>query len=80
MDAKKEGKLNRTIIKISSIVLLLVGIGVLVVEYIFWVEHWISTATAVIVFISSIAIFSLITFVVIKNKEKLFNFGEEDEY
>jgi len=80
MDAKKEGKLNRTIIKISSVVLLLVGIGVLVVEYIFWVEHWISTATAVIVFISSIAIFSLITFVVIKNKEKLFNFGEEDEY
>lgn len=79
MDPKAEGKLNRMIIRISSIALLLVGIGVLVVEYIFWVEHWVSTATAIVVFTSSLVLYSLITFVVLKNRKRLFNFGE-DEY
>ena len=78
MDQKTEGRLNRVIIRISSIALLLVGIGVLVVEYIFWIEHWVSNATAIVIFVTSIAFYSLITFVVIKNKNKIFNFGEDD--
>ncbi len=78
MDQKKEGRLNRIIIRASSIALLLVGIGVLVVEYIFWIEHWVSNATAIIVFVTSIAFYSLITFVVLKNKKKIFNLGEDD--
>ncbi|HVD97982.1 MAG TPA: hypothetical protein VNB90_07230 [Cytophagaceae bacterium] len=78
MDPKAEGRLNRMIIRISSIALLLVGIGVLVIEYVFWVEHWVSNATALVVFVSSIVIYSLITFIVLKNKKKLFNFGEDE--
>ncbi len=78
MDPKAEGKLNRMIIKISSILLLLVGIGVLVVEYIFWVEHWVSNSTALVVFVTSIILYSLVAFFVLKNKEKIFNFGEDE--
>jgi membrane protein YdbS with pleckstrin-like domain len=78
MDPKAEGRLNRLIIKISSIVLLLVGIGVLVVEYIFWVEHWVSNSTALLVFVTSIILYSLITFLVLKNKHKIFNLGEDE--
>jgi membrane protein YdbS with pleckstrin-like domain len=78
MDPKSEGKLNRLIIRISSITLLLVGIGVLIVEYIFWIEHWVSNATAIIVFVSSAIIYGIVTFVVLKNRKKLFNLGEED--
>jgi membrane protein YdbS with pleckstrin-like domain len=78
MDPKAEGRLNRMIIRISSIALLLVGIGVLITEYIFWVEHWVSNVTAVVVFVTSITIYSLITFVVIKNKKKIFSLGEDD--
>lgn len=78
MDPKAEGRLNRMIIRISSIALLLVGIGVLVVEYIFWVEHWVSTATAIVVFVSSLALYALITFIVLKNRRRLFNLGEDD--
>lgn len=78
MDPKAEGKLNRMIIRISSIALLLVGIGVLVVEYIFWVEHWVSNATAIVVFSSSIILYTLITIVVLKNRKRLFNFGEDE--
>lgn len=78
MDSKKEGKISRIIIRISSILLLLAGIGVLVVEYIFWTNHWVSNATAVVVFVTSISLYALITFVIIKNKDKILNFGEED--
>jgi len=78
MDPKREGKINKAIIKIASIVLLLVGIGVLVVEYIFWTEHWISNATAIVVFISSITIYGLIALIIIKNKNKIMDFGDED--
>ena len=78
MDPKAEGRLNRIIIRISSIALLLVGLGVIVVEYIFWVEHWMSNAMAIIVFVTSIVLYGLVTFLVIKNKNKLFNFGDED--
>jgi hypothetical protein len=78
MDPKAEGKLNRMIIRISSIILLLVGVGVLVVEYIFWVEHWVSNSTALLIFITSIILYSLVTFLVLKNKEKIFNFGEDE--
>ncbi len=79
MDPKAEGKLNRMIIRISSILLLLVGVGVLVVEYIFWVEHWVSNSTALLIFVTSIILYSLVTFLVLKNKEKIFNFGEDDQ-
>jgi membrane protein YdbS with pleckstrin-like domain len=78
MDPKAEGRLNKMIIRISSVLLLLTGIGVLVVEYIFWAEHWVSNATAIVVFVSSIFLYSLITIVVLKNKKKIFNLGEED--
>ena len=78
MDEEAEGRLNRIIIRVSSIALLLVGIGVLIVEYIFWIEHWVSNATAIIVFVTSILFYSLITFVVLKNKKKIFNLGEDD--
>ena len=79
MDPKSEGRLNRIIIRISSIALLLVGIGVMVVEYIFWVEHWVSNSTAIVIFVTSIILYSLVTFLVLKNKEKIFNFGEDDQ-
>ena len=78
MDPKAEGRLNRVIIRVSSIALLLVGIGVLVVEYIFWIEHWVSNATAIIVFVTSITIYSIIALVVLKNKKRIFNLGEDD--
>ena len=78
MDPKAEGRLNRIIIRMSSIAVLLVGIGVLVVEYVFWVEHWISNATAIVVFVSSIALYGIITFIVLKNRKRLFNLGDED--
>jgi predicted ABC-type exoprotein transport system permease subunit len=78
MDPKAEGKLNRIIIRISSIILLLVGVGVLVVEYIFWVEHWVSNSTAVLVFVISLILYSLVTFLVLKNKDKIFNLGEDE--
>ncbi len=78
MDPKAEGRLNKMIIRISSVLLLLAGIGVVVVEYIFWVEHWMSNATAIIVFVSSFCLYSLITFVVLKNKKRIFNLGEDD--
>jgi uncharacterized membrane protein SirB2 len=78
MDPKAEGRLNRIIIRISSIALLLVGIGVMVVEYIFWVEHWVSNATALIVFVTSVVLYILVGMLVIKNKDKLFNFGDEE--
>jgi predicted ABC-type exoprotein transport system permease subunit len=78
MDPKAEGKLNRIIIKVSSIILLLVGVGVLVVEYIFWVEHWVSNSTALLIFVTSIILYSLVTFLVLKNKDKIFNLGEDE--
>ncbi|HWZ23157.1 MAG TPA: hypothetical protein VNW06_10915 [Cytophagaceae bacterium] len=78
MDPKSEGRLNRIIIRISSIALLLVGIGVMVVEYIFWVEHWVSNATALVVFVTSFIIYVVVAVLVIKNKDKLFNFGDDD--
>jgi membrane protein YdbS with pleckstrin-like domain len=78
MDPKAEGRLNRIIIRISSIALLLVGIGVMVVEYIFWVEHWVSNATALVVFVTSFIIYVVVAVLVIKNKDKLFNFGDDD--
>ena len=78
MDPKKEGKLNRMLIRISSIVLLLVGIGVLIVEYIFWTHHWVSNATAIVVFFTSIVLYAVVALIIIKNKDRLFNFGEED--
>ncbi len=78
MDPKAEGRLNRIIIRISSIALLLVGIGVMVVEYIFWVEHWVSNGTALVVFVTSFILYIVVTILVIKNKGKLFNFGDDD--
>ncbi len=78
MDPKAEGKLNRMIIRISSITLLLVGIAVLVVEYIFWIEHWVSNTTAIIVFVSSLVLYSIVTFIILKNRRKLFNFGDDE--
>ncbi|HSZ26513.1 MAG TPA: hypothetical protein VK766_12365 [Cytophagaceae bacterium] len=78
MDPQKEGRLNRIIIRVSSIAILLVGVGVIVVEYIFWVEHWVSNSTAMIVFVSSLIIYSIITFIVLKNKHKIFNLGEDE--
>jgi membrane protein YdbS with pleckstrin-like domain len=78
MDPKSEGRLNRIIIRISSIALLLVGIGVMVVEYIFWVEHWVSNGTALIVFVTSLILYVVVAVLVIKNKDKLFNFGDDD--
>ncbi len=78
MNPQEEGKLNRLIIKISAIIFLLLGIGVLVVEYIFWVEHWVSNLSALIVFTVTISLYALITFVILKNKRKLFQLGEDD--
>jgi len=78
MDPKAEGRLNRMIIRISSIALMLVGIGVLITEYIFWVEHWVSNATAIIVFVTSITIYSIVTIVVLKNRKKIFSLGEDE--
>ncbi len=78
MDPKAEGRLTKIIIRVSAIVILLVGIGVIIVEYIFWTKHWVSNATALVVFITSLVLYAVITFVVIKNKEKFFNLGEEE--
>jgi predicted ABC-type exoprotein transport system permease subunit len=80
MDPKAEGRLNRLIIKISAVLFLLLGIGVLVVEYIFWVEHHLSNITALIIFITSIVLYSVITFVVLKNRKRIFSLGEDDQF
>ena len=79
MDPKQEGKLNRIIIGTSAIIFLLLGIGVLIVEYIFFVEDHPGNVFAVVVFISSAVLYSILTFVVIRNRKRIFYFGEEDE-
>ena len=79
MDPKAEGKLNKLIIRISAVIFLLLGIGVLVVEYIFFVEdqrH--SNVAALVVFITSLILYCVLIFIVIKNRHRIFNFGEDD--
>jgi membrane protein YdbS with pleckstrin-like domain len=78
MDPQQEGKLNRMIIGITAIVFLLLGVGVLVVEYIFFVENHPGNVMAVVVFILSVILYSVLTFVVIKNRKRIFYFGEDD--
>jgi predicted ABC-type exoprotein transport system permease subunit len=78
MDAKKEGKINRIIIGTAAVIFLLLGVGVLIVEYIFFVEGHPGNVFAVVVFISSVVLYSILTFIVIRNRKRIFYFGEED--
>lgn len=78
MDPKKEARLNKAIIRISAVLFLLIGIGILVAEYVFYVRNAASNITAILIFVSSIMLFGLIIFVVLKNRHRIFNFGEDE--
>ncbi len=66
------------IIGISALIFLLLGIGVLIVEYIYFVEDHPGNVFAIFVFIISLLLYSLLTFSVLKNRKKIFYFGDDD--